>query len=159
LWILIHYKFFEGIKAGGWLELVTAFFLILMWTIGIAIFTQYDGIAPLAVGSGCRAEYRGYEIAKRAEANCTLVYTYTSPGTNETIVNTASCGSLYENDVPGSNLYLTGWGALFGSINLTLRWKAAQALKFAQAAQSVVGRSGTGPTGQNEVDQDDEEDL
>lgn len=40
--ILVHYKFFTDccsrVKQGGWLELSTAFFLIVCWTIGYVLY-------------------------------------------------------------------------------------------------------------------------
>jgi len=38
--------------------------------------------------------------------------------------------------VPGSNLYFFAWLSLISSINLALRWKEAQAMQFAHAAQA-----------------------
>lgn len=39
--ILVHYKFFtdccKGVHEGGWLELATAFFMILCWTVGYVV--------------------------------------------------------------------------------------------------------------------------
>lgn len=63
--------------------------------------------------------------------------------------------------IPGSNLYLSLWTCLLGSINLASRWKAQQALTFAQAqqenarkfAQSTPSRRGRG----DEIMEDDEE--
>ena len=46
--ILVHYKFFteccSKVKQGGWLELSTAFFLILCWTIGYVYTYLYDTV-------------------------------------------------------------------------------------------------------------------
>lgn len=43
-YILMHYDFFStcGLEEGGWLELSSAFFLVLVWVIGLSILTQ-DG--------------------------------------------------------------------------------------------------------------------
>lgn len=38
--ILVHYQFFVEIEEGGWLELSSSFFLILLWTIALAVLTQ-----------------------------------------------------------------------------------------------------------------------
>jgi len=67
--------------------------------------------------------------------------------------------------IPGSNLYLSVWTCLLGSLNLASRWKAQQALQFAQAqqenamksAQMIRGRAGDEVTG--EEDDDDYDDL
>jgi len=45
----------------------------------------------------------------------------------------AECSEIVDNQIPGSNLYLAAWICFFASFNITLRWKAAQALQFAQA--------------------------
>mmetsp|Transcript_33090 Transcript_33090/g.98438 ORF Transcript_33090/g.98438 Transcript_33090/m.98438 type:complete len:330 (-) Transcript_33090:187-1176(-) len=44
-----------------------------------------------------------------------------------------NCGD--ENDVPGSNLYISSWMCLVTSCAITVRWKTAQALQFAQAQE------------------------
>ena len=44
-----------------------------------------------------------------------------------------SCQDVIEEQIPGSNLYLAVWICFFASFNITLRWKAAQAIQFAQA--------------------------
>lgn len=53
-------------------------------------------------------------------------------GVGATISGT-SCGD--KDDVPGSNLYISSWMCLFSSCSITVRWKAAQALQFAQAQE------------------------
>lgn len=47
--------------------------------------------------------------------------------------NRVSCTDVLDRQIPGSNLYLASWICFFASFNITLRWKAAQAIQFAQA--------------------------
>lgn len=44
-----------------------------------------------------------------------------------------NCG--FENDIPGSNLYISTWLCLLSSCAIAVRWKTAQALQFAQAQE------------------------
>ena len=44
-----------------------------------------------------------------------------------------SCTDVIDQQIPGSNLYLAVWVCFLASFNVTLRWKAAQAIQFAQA--------------------------
>mmetsp|Transcript_27305 Transcript_27305/g.45478 ORF Transcript_27305/g.45478 Transcript_27305/m.45478 type:complete len:350 (-) Transcript_27305:84-1133(-) len=45
IYILAHYRFMPSIKVGGWMELIVTFFMILFWTVGVAILTQDGGVA------------------------------------------------------------------------------------------------------------------
>jgi hypothetical protein len=57
-----------------------------------------------------------------------------SPTTmSPTITNKMSCIDVLDRQIPGSNLYLASWICFFAAFNITLRWKAAQAMQFAQA--------------------------
>jgi hypothetical protein len=47
-----------------------------------------------------------------------------------------SCLEAESRNRPGSNLYLAVWACMGASINITLRWKAQQAMQFAQAVQN-----------------------
>jgi hypothetical protein len=47
-----------------------------------------------------------------------------------------SCLEAESRNRPGSNLYLAVWSCMGAAINITLRWKAQQAMQFAQAAQN-----------------------
>jgi hypothetical protein len=40
-----------------------------------------------------------------------------------------------ERQVPGSNLYFACWSCMLSMVYVVLRWKAAQAIKFAQARE------------------------
>lgn len=56
------------------------------------------------------------------ELNCTIVV--------EDLV--IPCSEIPE-QIPGSNLYFASWCCMLSSMAVALKWKAAQALKFAQA--------------------------
>jgi hypothetical protein len=129
--ILVHYRFFSKAEEGEWLELSSSFFLILLWTIGLAVMTQNEGIA--ATLSGSQGDSRLQQVAN--EPDCVL--TYLKPLQNGTLVEIqAMCLDLVDKSpVPGSNLYFFSWICFFSSLNVTFRWKAAQALQFAHAAQ------------------------
>lgn len=152
LFILVHYKFFDNVKQGGWLELATAAFLILVWTVSVSLITQHQGLAPTVAGSGCKPD-----IDQGDFENCTVLVSRFNKTANETYYESLTCQSLYANEVPGSNLYVFVWAGLFCSINLTLRWKAAQAVKFAQAAQSRV--SAGAAQGDSAADSDDDSEV
>lgn len=68
----------------------------------------------------------------------------TEPDAVGSTITGETCGT--EDDIPGSNLYLSGWMCLFSSCAITVRWKAAQALQFAQA-QDRKDREGSGKDG------------
>jgi hypothetical protein len=62
--------------------------------------------------------------------------------------------------VPGSNLYAFSWLAFLSSLHISLQWKAAQALSFAQTAQqsSKLTRGRTVHEGEDAKDAGDEVD-
>jgi hypothetical protein len=132
--ILVHYDFLSGCEEGGWFELASSFFLIMLWTIGLAILTQDQGIAASMEGSQCSRD----QIPGLGQ-NCTIVMWILNKeeGVLEKIVT--PCTDL-PRQVPGSNLYFATWTCFFASLNVTFRWKAAQALHFAQAHQEKERR-------------------
>jgi hypothetical protein len=142
--ILVHYDFISTCQEGGWLELSSSFFLIMVWIIALAIFTADEGIAATLSGSMCgREERRGDQDRFFEDPSCTIVIvrkvlnaTAAANGTQSYIdqQETMSCSDL-PRQVPGSNLYFATWGSFLASINVTFRWKAAQAIQFAQARQ------------------------
>jgi len=103
--ILVHYKFFPKIKQGAMFEPLTALVCLVFWTVGVAILTSDGGIAS-SIGGQC--------------ANC-----QSPDGENSTSYSY----------VPGSNLYFFMWSCLLSSLNILVRWKAAQALQFAHATE------------------------
>lgn len=56
-------------------------------------------------------------------------------GVAATITGTPDC-DVEDGRVPGSNLFLSSWAAFLSSLAITVRWKAAQALRFAQAQET-----------------------
>jgi hypothetical protein len=65
--------------------------------------------------------------------------------------------SLEDDYIPGSNLYFFSWAALLSSLNIVFRWKAAQAMQFAQTKKDR--KQGDGPESDGErSDNDDEND-
>ena len=134
-YILVHYDFIASCEEGGWLELSSSFFLIVLWTIGLAIFTQDQGIAATLTGSQCGRDPR---VGLGSE-NCTIVIFDTSNDDGSIVQLRVPC-SEFPRQVPGSNLYFSAWCCFFASLNVTFRWKAAQALQFAQAQQEKERR-------------------
>ena len=55
------------------------------------------------------------------------------------IEETIACTALGR-QVPGSNLYFAAWTAFIASLNITFRWKADQAMQFAQARTTATAR-------------------
>ena len=190
-WICIHYNFFlEGsVEQGGWMELSSCCAQILLWIVTAAIITSDGGVGASIVGADCPGTL--YELTEGLTVqNCTIEIRYI-PGTtnitldpsifnltnstgnstvgNQTIVlpyGTASypCSNVidtYSN--PGSNLYVFSWLALASSVNLAFRWKAQQALQFAQAQNTRrlddatnPGRSKTNGAGESEMFAEDD---
>lgn len=104
-----------------------------LFELSVAVLTQSGGIASTMGGTGCNPDFDVY-----SQDNCTLVVENTfedEDGTTTTVTQSESCEAILKEDIPGSNLYFFSWFALLASVNITLRWKAAQALQFAQAAQ------------------------
>lgn len=93
-------------------------------------------------GSGCHPDFDIYAVD-----NCTVVIQDSPAEGGNTTTLEQSCDMLFAQDVPGSNLYFFSWFCLMASVSITLRWKAAQALQFAQAAQVRA-------TGANKTDLD-----
>jgi hypothetical protein len=160
--ILVHYEFIPQCEEGGWLELSSSFFLVMLWTITLAILTQDQGIAATLTGSQCSRD----DITLRTE-NCTIVI-FERVGVDEegeVIINqvTLGCDDL-PRQVPGSNLYFAAWTCFFAALNVSFRWKAQQALQFAQTQQEkqqrqlVGGTKGGGEESSKGGDDDDDDD-
>ena len=58
---------------------------------------------------------------------------------------TVPCAEL-PRDIPGSNLYYGAWICLLSSIDISLKWKAAQALRFASQSQTHAAAQETTTT-------------
>lgn len=128
--LLVHYDFFPKCEEGGWLELSSSFFLVLLWTVGLIILTHDEGIAATVTGSQCSRD----SVDLRLPENCTVVIYEEVDGSDELVRIEQDCGDI-PRQVPGSNLYMAVWICFFAAVNISLRWKAQQALQFAQAQQ------------------------
>jgi hypothetical protein len=60
--------------------------------------------------------------------------------------------------VQGSNLYVFSWFCLVSVLDISLRWKAAQAMAFAHASQGATNSSGPEKEGDENDDADDDDD-
>ena len=130
--ILIHYDFIPRCEEGTWFELSSSFFLILIWTVALAILTQDQGVAATLSGTRCSRNDLALQLG-----NCTIVI-YDQVGVNASgpiIEETQLACYDLPRQVPGSNLYFATWICFFASFNISFRWKAQQALQFAQAQQ------------------------
>jgi hypothetical protein len=156
LWLLIHYNFLTFVEEGGWLELSSSFFLILLWTIGVAILTQDEGIGATVTGTMCTRESR--EIFNQPDC-----YVVLDAMQNFEYAQAVKC-SDFPRQVPGSNMYFAAWTCFAASLNITFRWKAAQALQFAQAQHekemqlAKKGEGGGFEKGDDDSDGDDKDD-
>ena len=148
--ISVHYDFITVCEEGGWLELSSSFFLIMLWIIGLAILTRDQGIAATLSGTKCgRRDLNRDRVNFFDDPTCTVVMqrevvNETASGTTEAatmspsdvltmvVEETIACNALGR-QVPGSNLYFAAWTAFAASLNITFRWKADQAMQFAQA--------------------------
>jgi hypothetical protein len=154
-WILAHYNFIEFCNEGGWIEFGTACLLIIMWIVGASVLTSDDGIASTINGSGCQSDrtqgsfsFSTYKATSLE--NCTIIFQKTD-GTEQIY----SCLNAFEDDIPGSNLYVATWVCLLSSLNLALRWKAQQALQFAQARNRKASTEKATAMGEGDGDGDD----
>jgi hypothetical protein len=137
------------LRHGAWLELGLDFFLILLWIITVAILTQVGGVGSTFSGTGCidrTLPSLGVSLDGTTDAKqCSVVITE-----DNNAQTTIPCSALVNGEIPGSNMYLASWICLAAALNITLRWKAAQALQFAHTAQAQ--------TRQHLEDADEEED-
>jgi hypothetical protein len=160
--IMVHYRLIEFCATGGLTEILTALGLLVLWIVGVAVVTQEGAIGATISGRGCSTAFWELMQAQNAMTNstdtsvqdlapesadgelCRVLVVLPHPSGNQTdaLVNvTVACNKLYETTfpgvrlVPGSNLYLAVWTCLAATIHLLLRWKAQQALQFAQAQQ------------------------
>lgn len=131
--ILVHLDFIPRCEEGGGVELSSGFLMTLLWTIFLAVATKDQGIAATVTGSKCSRD----DLSLYAD-NCTIML-YQLVDNNEdgipTVESTMLTCSDLPRQVPGSNLYFASWVCFFASLNITFRWKAQQALQFAQAQQ------------------------
>lgn len=55
-------------------------------------------------------------------------------------------------NLPGSNLFLSTWTALFSSFSITIKWKSAKALRFAQAQETQRRKEEKEAANENDTD-------
>ena len=78
-------------------------------------------------GDECKSDLSVADI----EGNCTVILLIEdSEGTMRNFE--VKCNHL-PGQIPGSNLYYSCWSCMLSSIAVAFKWKASQALKFAQA--------------------------
>lgn len=155
--ILVHYNFFTFVEEGGWLELSSSFFLILLWIIGVALLTQNEGIAATLTGTQCGRDIREFV----EDPDCAIVIVdVDNDAEGFMIVDSLQCSEL-PRQIPGSNMYFAVWTAFAASINISFRWKAAQALQFAQAQaqQAKQAQLGGAEGGSGEADNNNNNDI
>ncbi|CAB9506164.1 expressed unknown protein [Seminavis robusta] len=70
-----------------------------------------------------------------------------------------SCADVLDQQIPGSNLYLACWICFFASFNITLRWKAAQAMQFAQAQHRKSSERARRRMEEKEANEEDDVDV
>mmetsp|Transcript_18477 Transcript_18477/g.28517 ORF Transcript_18477/g.28517 Transcript_18477/m.28517 type:complete len:392 (-) Transcript_18477:1703-2878(-) len=144
VFILEHYNLlcFPGIKHGGWMEMVCIFLLFVCWIIAASLMTQDGGIASGVVGIVSN-QLEEIDLPEELDnENCGKVPLYYNDSSTNTlkemfVLDTCSIAQ----DVPGSNLYFSSWTCLISCLILAFRWKAAQALQFAQAQETNVMRN------------------
>lgn len=150
-WICVHYKFIEKITQGGWIELGCGVFIVLLWIVGTALVTQDGGVGATINGSTCNeAIFTAVDVADAK--NCSFIVILKDNTTEE-----YSCYYVAGQEVPGSNLYLFTWLCLASSIHLCFRWKAQQALQFAQASEQQAKEEGSDDEGDEDDDEEEEE--
>mmetsp|Transcript_28024 Transcript_28024/g.60041 ORF Transcript_28024/g.60041 Transcript_28024/m.60041 type:complete len:378 (+) Transcript_28024:80-1213(+) len=150
-WIGVHLNFcnMRGIKEGGWFEIFSTIFLMFMWIIGLSVFTKDGGIAAKAEGDECKSDLS----VKDVEGNCTVIlFVEDAEGIIRNIE--MNCNEL-KGEVPGSNLYYSCWSCMLSAIAVAFRWKASQALIFAQA-QAVRQQRNERDFGEGDVGEDNE---
>jgi hypothetical protein len=129
-WIFVHYDFIQTCNQGGWIELVCSGLSIILWIITTALITRQSGVGATIVGSGCPSQI---SAASTDVLNCSVVYFL---GNGSQI--TGPCVKPARAEEPGSNLYVAVWLCLGSSIHCAFRWKAQQAIQFAQAQNKRV---------------------
>lgn len=154
VWIFVHYNFIQLCKEGGWLELGSGFFFVLLWITAVALLTQDGGIAATIGGSGCSGRGAQVGLGPTLSQSPSCNVTYIDP---EGMIQQVSCGTVLDQNIPGSNLYFASWAGFGASLNICFRWKAQQAIKFAQARND--SKSPKSPSGDGEDDLDEFEDA
>ena len=129
-WICVHYNFIEFCSEGGWTELLFCAAAVLAWIVTTAVITKEGGVGSTVVGNECNIA-----VAEEQIQNCSVTYFDVAMNATRTMSCMDLVDSLTDNITItlGSNLYVFTWLALASSIHIAFRWKAQQALHFAQA--------------------------
>jgi len=106
-------------------------------------FSRTHGYAGSSiVGTGCPGKIYTVYTSQAIEENCTIYAQFEGSGDDSNndnstvpaaVVYSAPCTEILEVGTPGSNLFVFTWIALAFTVNVCFRWKAQQALQFAQA--------------------------
>ena len=176
--ILVHYRLVEFCATGGVTEFLTGVGLCVAWIVGVAVMTQEGAIGATIVGRGYSPPF--WDLIRAADGvseNATDVdpsydetmecrvlimvpQTVAADNTTAKLNVTVPCDDLWDTTqpeerlIPGSNLYLAVWTCLAASIHLLMRWKAQQALRFAEAQEKKTRLRGD-DEGEDEDDDDD----
>lgn len=75
-----------------------------------------------------------------AEGNCKIIFFVEN--TEGIIRNYEIACNQLSGAIPGSNLYYSCWSCMLSSIAVAFKWKASQALRFAQAKAERQQQSG-----------------
>jgi hypothetical protein len=67
------------------------------------------------------------------------------------------CGEIAR-QIPGSNLYFACWSCVLSIVYVAMRWKRAQAIKFAQAREERKQKELEGIGDEIDGDDDDDDD-
>jgi uncharacterized membrane protein YeaQ/YmgE (transglycosylase-associated protein family) len=97
------------------------------------------------------------------ELSCSLILTVwlvigldqlTGAGTIGSTVTGNGLDPTNEDYVPGSNIYFSIWAAFIASVVVTVRWKEARAIKFAQTAEGQASAREDADIGNDDEDSD-----
>ena len=140
--ILSHYEFFQCCEAcsswltyGGWFELAMSIMVNVWLVIALSRLTEPGSIGSAIVGNGFSPQSEEGGESQQSGA----------PSSSPT--------SYY---VPGTNIYLASWTAFIASGRVTVKWKEARAIKFAQTSGAKSEEEG-GDTEQEGDEEDNDE--
>ena len=140
--ILSHYEFFQCCKAcsswltyGGWFELAMSIMVNVWLVIALSQLTEPGAIGSTIVGNG---------FSPQSEEG------------GESQQSGVPSGSRTSYYVPGTNIYIASWTAFIASGRVTVKWKEARAIKFAQTSGAKSEEEG-GDTEQEGDEEDNDE--
>ena len=140
--ILSHYEFFQCWEAcsswltyGGWFELAMSIMVNVWLVIALSQLTEPGAIGSTIVGNG---------FSPQSEEG------------GESQQSGVPSGSRTSYYVPGTNIYIASWTAFIASGRVTVKWKEARAIKFAQTSGAKSEEEG-GDTEQEGDEEDNDE--